>query len=801
VTSSNRLLSDSEAADQIVALKFNIIEVWVKRAREEISAARAVERLYLVNTLPKFLDQLALALRSPSSTIKTRENAQEACKHDEERSNHESYTLDQVIEEYRILREVLIELIHKQGLLNINSNRTLHALLDQGIKNAARRFSELTTHKAEINRKNIESLFEKTPIIVSFMKGPHHHFEYTNPAHARLLGKVAIGKDVLEVQPEAESNGILDLLDRVYRNGETIQLPEAEYTIGTDPRFFDFIFTPSRNEHGQVDGVMALVNDITTPVRTRALLEKSEKQLRSLEEQLSKAVTVSKIGFFDWDIVHDVVQYSDRMKEDWGLNTATPISGALDLIHPDDRDIVNETIQKAIWDHRDYFAQYRVVRPTDGKTVWIEAHGDLTYNEKGEPTRIFGTSMNITERKEIEIALQESEVRFRTLSEDSPMIIWVIDSTGQLLFINDRWTDYTGRSLAETIEMGVEDLIHPDDVEDSRNAIVETIRSGSDYSTEVRLKGKNGQYRWFQNRGRAIRTSEGKVHQWVGVSSDIHDRKVSLEKSESARKLFQAKVVREKAEKETAQALNIELNLERELRERFVAALTHDLRTPMTATRMIAQLLMRKTSDPAAIQTLVERIVANMDRADRMIRDLLDANRIKAGEGIPISPSACDLVALARSVVQDFNATHGPRAELNACGDTIQGHWDCNGIQRVLENLLENAIKYGDPNSTVQVQLAQKAEYVEISVHNRGRPISARDQDTLFNPYRRTSDALKGGKKGWGIGLTLVKGITEAHQGKVFVKSSREHGTTFTIQLPNSSRQEDDHDLQRRGLA
>jgi signal transduction histidine kinase len=167
-----------------------------------------------------------------------------------------------------------------------------------------------------------------------------------------------------------------------------------------------------------------------------------------------------------------------------------------------------------------------------------------------------------------------------------------------------------------------------------------------------------------------------------------------------------------------------------------------------------------------------------------MIRDLLDASRLKAGEGIPISVVECRVDQVVDSVAKDLAAIYGPKFRVRNEHGAIVGNWDCTGIQRIIENLASNAVKYGKEKAPVTISLEKSEEFVEIAVHNEGDAIPADEQTTLFSPYRRSPSAVSGGQGGWGIGLTLVKGLTEAHGGVARVESSVTAGTTFYVRLP-----------------
>ena len=152
------------------------------------------------------------------------------------------------------------------------------------------------------------------------------------------------------------------------------------------------------------------------------------------------------------------------------------------------------------------------------------------------------------------------------------------------------------------------------------------------------------------------------------------------------------------------------------------------------------------------------------------------------GAKLPIEPAECDLVALTRAALAELATIHGDRFALRAPA-ALPGKWDRRALRRVLENLVGNAVKYG-ADQTVEVTLTDANGWVELSVTNQGDPLSPEELDRLFDPYQRGARAQVSGQGGWGIGLTLVKGVAEAHGGSVSVASSAERGTTFKLKIP-----------------
>jgi signal transduction histidine kinase len=230
-----------------------------------------------------------------------------------------------------------------------------------------------------------------------------------------------------------------------------------------------------------------------------------------------------------------------------------------------------------------------------------------------------------------------------------------------------------------------------------------------------------------------------------------------------------------------------ELRTERELRERFVATVAHDLRNPLTSAKLSTQLVLRYPDRIDARERQLGKIIHNLERADQMIQNLLDANRIRAGQRLPLEIDECDLRAIAQEVCEEQSMIFGDRFAIDSL-DVVPGYWSCNGLRRILENLISNGAKYGTPNTKVITRIEPKGDQVWITVHNEGSPIPESEQKILFEPFRRAKSAEKEGTPGWGLGLTLVRGLVEAHGGKVSIQSSNEKGTDFRVILPTDAR-------------
>jgi signal transduction histidine kinase len=235
------------------------------------------------------------------------------------------------------------------------------------------------------------------------------------------------------------------------------------------------------------------------------------------------------------------------------------------------------------------------------------------------------------------------------------------------------------------------------------------------------------------------------------------------------------------------QATNHQLRTEREVRERFVAVLAHDLLGPLAAAKMGMQLLHTHPELVSERTSVSAQIVHDLERTDRMVRDLLDVHQIRAGHRLPLRIAMTDLVAVAHDVVQELTMIHGDRFVVKATQHEW-GFWSAREMRRALWNLACNAIKYGGGATPVEIRVTSSEGTVELAVHNDGPVIPAEDRAMLFEPFSRAISVHAAAQRGWGLGLTLVKGCIEAHGGVVEIESDLEKGTTFTLRFPSDAR-------------
>jgi two-component system sensor histidine kinase SenX3 len=219
------------------------------------------------------------------------------------------------------------------------------------------------------------------------------------------------------------------------------------------------------------------------------------------------------------------------------------------------------------------------------------------------------------------------------------------------------------------------------------------------------------------------------------------------------------------------------------VRRDFVANVNHELRTPVGALGVLAEALAGET-DLEVVHRLVGRMSAEVERARALIEDVLDLTKVESGpRGAPEAVSLCDVVDAALQRVEAVAERNGvPVMAAEAPDLTVEG--DRAELVSAVANLLENAVKYSDPGSPVEVEVLGAGTSVEIVVRDRGVGIPAKDLDRVFERFYRVDRARDRRTGGSGLGLAIVRHVAANHGGEVSVTSIEGEGSTFTLRLP-----------------
>jgi PAS domain S-box-containing protein len=347
--------------------------------------------------------------------------------------------------------------------------------------------------------------------------------------------------------------------------------------------------------------------------------------------------------------------------------------------------------------------------------------------------------------------LRRSEMRFRRLVEATSQAVWRLEPNGSVSEDSPTFRELTGISLSDWLDGGWPMMIHPDDRAQVLACWEEARNRCATYEVEYRVCRAGGGYTWTHARFAPVFDDNGRLIEWIGANTDIEARK---------------------------QAENI--------REMFVAILSHDLRNPLGAILNSAQLVLSRTDDEQ-IKRPLARVLSSGGRMARMIEQLLDLTRVRLGGGIDLCPLEVDFARIVNQVLSEIT-TAKDRFVVDICGDT-HGIWDVDRMCQVASNLAGNAVDHSPPNSPIFVRIdGGHADRLEFSVHNVGSAIPKEIRDVIFEPFRGVKDRRRGQSGGIGLGLFITKQLVEAHGGSLRFDTSDDTGTVFRVRLPRYTR-------------
>ena len=221
-------------------------------------------------------------------------------------------------------------------------------------------------------------------------------------------------------------------------------------------------------------------------------------------------------------------------------------------------------------------------------------------------------------------------------------------------------------------------------------------------------------------------------------------------------------------------------------RKEFLAILGHDLRDPLAAIAMGAELLTKSESGIDEKHRMVATgILHSAGRMERMVNDLLDFTRTRMGGGIPVTLRHMNLTPVCHQVISEFESIHPDRQLRFESKRGLHGEWDGDRLHQALSNLVANAFQYGRVEGRVTVVAHEHAEEVVLQVHNEGEPIPEDALTRVFEPmFRRQTQDVSKNPTGMGLGLYIAREIVTAHGGTIDVTSTEKDGTSFTVKLP-----------------
>jgi len=502
--------------------------------------------------------------------------------------------------------------------------------------------------------------------------------------------------------------------------------------------------------------------------------------LRESEERLQMATKAVKLGCYEWNIQKGTLHWDVQMHKMFELSLESKVNRNQhfnEVLHPDDRERVTEGFQKSMNPNNTdttFESEFKVKLPSD-TVKHIASFGFHFRNKEGQVTRIVGTCLDITHRKNAEEELKQREYLLSMAQEASSMGIWSLNVQTNELWLDDKFLEILDYERETFQKRAGRNLHHPDEFEDTLRKVDAHLR-GDDpvYIREQRVQAKSG-WIWMHIRAKVVEWDrEGKSLRMIGTALDITERK-------------QAEQEKARLEEQYHQAQKMESI------GRLAGGISHDLNNLLTPILSYGEMLQFDlASGDSMLQESVEEILRAGFRAKDLVGQLLAFSRKQTLQYklLDMNQVINDFEKLLRRTIRENIAI---RKNLFPQLKLIKA--DLGQIEQLILNLAINAsdampegghlIIETSHRSADDLDLTGKSNgaqsYVTLTFSDTGTGMSEDIQDRIFEPFFSTK-----GDQGTGLGLATVYGIVKQHEGDIQVQSAHGKGTTFTVYLPAS---------------
>ncbi|MEG4505895.1 PAS domain-containing protein [Microcoleus sp. F6_B4] len=637
----------------------------------------------------------------------------------------------------------------------------------------------------ELRQKNaILNLINESAPTPIFVKDREGRIIYANPATLDVLGKPAaevIGRRDRDFYPIAELGATVTENDRrIMESGETEVVEESPDGIRT----FVSMKAPYRNEAGEVIGLIGISSDITNRKRAEVAREEQTKLLQVIIDSIGDGLILAnqqgEFVLFNRAAVGIFGQLSNEKScEEWSSTYGLFLADK-NTLFPDAELPLAKAIKGEYVNDVEAF-----VRREDSEDRWISISGYPVVDASSQIKGGVIVCRDITERKQAEAALQESEERFRNMANNTPFMVWVTNSTGYCSFLSETWYDFTGQTEEIGLGLGWVNALHPEDREYAKNAFLTANERQEPFRVEYRIRRKDGGYSWAIDAAAPRFSKSGQFEGYIGSVIDITERKQVETERDMVLQLEQTA----RAEAERANRI----------KDEFLAVLSHELRSPLNPILGWSQLLVGGKLNVSQTAKAFETIERNARLQSQLIEDLLDVSRILQGK-LRLNVAPVNLATIIPSAVETVQlAAEAKKIQIQTIlnPDVGQVVGDTSRLQQIVWNLLSNAVKFTPEGGRVEVRLAQIERQAQIQVTDTGKGIIPDFLPYVFDHFRQEDGATTRKFGGLGLGLAIVRQLVELHGGTVFAESPGEgQGAAFTVRLPllndDSRRQEEE---------
>src|SRR5918998_1696722 len=645
-------------------------------------------------------------------------------------------------------------------------------------------------------------------------------YTYASPACRSLLGyepEELVGHSAYEFfHPE-------DLERTRTTHSMMLQYPDVytvSYRIQRKDGSYIWFETTSRRvrEPGtdEVPEIISVSRDITQRKRVEEELRESQEALRKSEQFHRFAVEAGRIGTWDLDLLTEECLISPKMAELMDFSPEqTTVPGALwrESIIPEDRTLMTSALAASNENDAPFDLEFRIALK-DGRKRWLYSRGAVSRDASGKALRVHGASIDVTERKQADEKLRESEERLRRAIEIETVGVIFFKTDGSITDANDAFLRMSGYSREDLVEGLVRwDEMTPSEwMPHSLKAIEEFESTGRTIPYEKEFVRKDGSRWWALFAARRLDEGEGvefminitqskraeealpeavglpayrEYHRAMRSGTPVHFEEfnpwqgiwveINAYPSEGGLAVY----LRDITERKRAQEAFAELL---RARTEFMTNVSHELRTPLTVIRGNAEVGLELGRE-CVHEEILEEIVRESGSMSRMVEDLLFLARSDS-DSLPLEKQMVPVAWLLNKLARRAEALVSRRDTSLRTKLSGEGRLGCDAqsIEQAVLVLVDNAANYGTPGGSITLSSSTRQGELLIEVADRGPGIPPEELPQIFERFYRGESSSE--ERGSGLGLAIAKTIAEAHGGSVEAESRLGEGTRMFLRLP-----------------
>ncbi|AYA37560.1 PAS domain S-box protein [Hymenobacter oligotrophus] len=378
--------------------------------------------------------------------------------------------------------------------------------------------------------RQLQQILGQVPAYVASLLGPQHICAFATPNFAELLGgRLRVGKPVGSSVPELLEQGLVPMLNEVFASGTTIRQHNYPLTLPQQPapRYFDFTLQALLDEQGRTQGVLLFAIEVTERVRTQQRSEQLAAEVSRRDEQIRTMTEALPLISYIQQADGHPAYISPQWYAYTGCNPNDAAAAWPQYLHPAERLACMASFERARRQQTPWTGKLRL-RRHDGQYRWHLGRTLPMHDEQGRVTQWYGSVIDVHEQLELQERLARSEERFRFLTHSIPQIIWTANAQGHLDYLSPQWFRLTGQDPLDPTLLGPDkgwaQAVHPDDLGPVQQRLAQALADRLPYALEIRLRRRDGQYRWHLARGIPEIDSRGAVLRLYGSSTDIHEQ-------------------------------------------------------------------------------------------------------------------------------------------------------------------------------------------------------------------------------------------------------------------------------------